>query len=67
MPQFIVGHVDWYDHNLVLEKIEAPTWREAWMKHSKNPFEGVQDINPSIEEAKQECFNQDCMMGHIEL
>ena len=33
--KFVVGHIDWFDHELILELIEAENEMEAVKKHSK--------------------------------
>lgn len=68
MKQFIVGHIDWYDHNLTLERVEAKDWREAFTKHSKAQELFSSDPVPEdLKAAKQFCFDCDCMMDAIEV
>jgi len=81
MKQFIVGFIDWSNHELILERIEALFWQEAVIKHSKYPYAPTMQrdlITPnqlaseypevSIEEGfRQTCFDCDCMMNWIEI
>jgi hypothetical protein len=67
MPKYVVGHIDWFDHELTLEIIDAPTWREAWAKHSKFPWTENDGPSADLASAQQACFDCDCMMSHIEV
>lgn len=66
MPYFIVGHIDWFSHDLALEKHEALSHVEAIKKHSK-----VQDMDwgnaVTVEQMKVEAFNCDSMVASIEV
>lgn len=79
---FIVGHIDWSDHELILERCCGPTWQDAIIAHSKYPFmkcdeetgEQIEptecepvDPNEDEETFKQKCFDCDCMMSWIEV
>lgn len=68
---FVVGHIDWSENDLRLEKVEAKTWQEAVQKHSKYPWQDeAADDKPSLqnpEAFKQQCFDCDCMMSWIEV
>lgn len=81
MKTFIVAHVDFFDNDIKLEKIEAPTWQEAVEKHSKYPYKETEessgqsaaelsknypDYTPE-ESFKQACFDCDSMMNWFEL
>lgn len=70
MKTFVVGHIDWFDHNLTLEKITAVDWLGAVQAHSKFPFEAPKDYSEAShapETFKQLCFDCDCMMNWIEI
>lgn len=73
MKTFVVGYIDWSDHELTLERIEAPTWQQAVMNHTKFPWrkkdgQVAEPYRPTEEEAfKQACFDCDCMMSWIEV
>lgn len=67
MPLFIVGHIDWFEHELVLEKIEAPDWQHAIALHSKWTADNGDVPNLSPEAFKQHCFDLDSMMSWIEV
>lgn len=69
MSKFVVGYIDWFDHNLKLELIEADTWREAVSSHSSFPWkeEGYTPNMKDPEAFKHECFDADCMMSWLEL
>ena len=69
MPKYVVASIDFLENEIHLEIITANTWQEAWVAHSKSlwdkddtTLEGL-----SLEEAKEICFNSDCMMNHIEI
>jgi hypothetical protein len=72
---WIVAHIEWSNNELLLEKVEAPTWREAVQKHSKYPWAGEPEeeqptaIRASFGEAvfQDECFDCDCMMAWIDI
>lgn len=69
---FIVGHIDWMDHELLLERITASSWQHAVVQHSHYPFKDPETDAPNMilvdEEAfKQECFDCACMMSWIEV
>ena len=66
MKTFIVGHIDWFNHDLILERISAINWQHAVAAHSKFPWTGtVPTTDP--ETFKQQCFDGDCMMDWIEV
>lgn len=71
MKSFVVGYIDWSNNELFLERIEATDWREAWAKHTKSAWYNYPDetdpISDNLEDAKQSCFDMDCMMNHIEI
>lgn len=69
---FIVAYIDWFDYNLILERITASSWEDAVVQHSKYPFKDSETDAPNavITDAdafKQECFDCDCMMSWIEV
>lgn len=69
---FIVGHIDWFKYDLVLERIEALSWQEAVVQHSHYPFKDSETDAPTMiltdaDVFKQECFDADCMMSWIEV
>lgn len=72
MTKYVVAHIDFFDNKLILEKIEASSWRIAVTLHSKYPFKGVPELDPvpidmGPERFKRECFNCDSQMGWIEI
>lgn len=74
MKTFVVGHIDWMDHELTLERIAATDWPAAVRKHSKFPFADKSCDREAIlldtldgEGFKQACFDADCMMNWIEV
>jgi len=68
---FIVAYIDWYTHELVLERIHAASWQTAAALHSKYPWRNEAQGDPltftSSDAFKQECFDCDCMMNWIEI
>ena len=81
MKNFVVGHIDFFNHELTLEKIQAETWQLAVIEHSKYPYkgsddspmcrpEGLRETYPDMEEDeafRQACFDCDSMMSWIEI
>ena len=72
MKTFVVGHIDWFDHELILEKYEVSSWRIAVALHTKYPFHGDPNLDPPKESTTPElfrgqCFDVDCMMNWIEV
>ena len=62
---WVVGWIDWFDHELVLEQVTASNWQEAVIQHSKFPFPRCVRLD-NAEEFKERCFDVDCMMNwHI--
>ena len=35
MSKFAVGHIDYFNNNLIIEIIKAENWKDALFKHSK--------------------------------
>lgn len=66
MPKFAVGFFSLFTNELHIEIIDAPTWREAAMSHSKtlfvpdetNQHEG-EPVPYDIEEARRSAFDMD--------
>lgn len=68
MKKFAVGHIDWFDNNLIIEIIEAEDWKSALMKHSKIASDWEVDyFGETLEEAKSNAFDSDMMIDVIEL
>lgn len=67
---WVVGHIEWGNNELILERVEAATWQEAVQKHSLFPFED-EDVEfmstISEEDFRQRCFDCDSMMNWIEV
>ena len=59
--KFVVGHIDWFDHELVLELVEAENEVEAVRKHSKvrEMDWSVQDTLILVERKEEEDFYSD--------
>lgn len=38
MSRFVVGYLNFFDHEMLLQVIEASDWKEAVVKHSKYPY-----------------------------
>lgn len=36
--RFVVGYIDWYNHELKLQVFEADTWQDAVVQHENYPF-----------------------------
>lgn len=68
MATFIIAYIDWFGHELILEKHQGKDWREAVVKHSKIRS-GWFDPEAFTSERtfKKACFDQDCMMAWIEI
>lgn len=75
--QWVVGHINWFDNELTLERITAATWQEAAFLHSKYPFleedgktktpvDHLPDVRTE-EDFRVACFYCDCMMNWIEV
>ena len=66
MKSYVVGHIDFFNNELVLERIEANTWQEALAAHSKceDMFDPMPD---TLEDAKEAAFDQDAMIAVLEL
>jgi len=71
MTTFVVGHINWSENELRLEKIEAQSWQTAVSVHSKFPWkdeaQGDQPDMSDPEQFKQTCFDCDCMMNWLEV
>lgn len=78
---WIVGFIDFFNHELKLERIEAATWQDAVVQHSMYPYKGTENSDEILpqelslryeelepeESFKQSCFDCDSMMNWIEL
>lgn len=71
MPRYVVSHIDWFDHDLTSEIVEASDPVSAMKAHSKTKtYEWEnQDGTPceTIEEMKQVAFDCDSMVNAIEI
>lgn len=68
MKKFAVGHIDWFDNNLIIEIVEAEDWRSALLKHSKIDSSWASDyFGKTLEDAKANAFDSDMMIDVIEI
>jgi hypothetical protein len=73
MSRFAVAHIDWYDHDLCIEIVEARTWHDALFMHScwadkLDVFEDlIDDGNFDIEAWKHTAFDIDAMFDVVEI
>jgi hypothetical protein len=73
MKTFVVAYCDWFEHELILEKVQAPDWRGAVSLHSKSFWttdpraEGRILCPENKDEMQQGCWDADCMMNVIEV
>jgi len=69
MKTFIVAYINWFDHELVQERVTAEDWRDAFTKHSKanELWPTKASVPDDAEEARQHCFDCDCMMDAFEV
>jgi hypothetical protein len=73
MSKFAVAHINWYDHDLTIEIVEAETWHEALFKHTEwephyDVFEDlINQGNFNMEEWKQLAFDIDAMFDVVEI
>ena len=71
MPVYVVSTISFFDNIIFSEKIEAESWKEALLKHSKMRNEGEEigyDWLPDdINTAKEEAFNADMTFEVLEL
>jgi len=66
MKNFAVASVSFLDNDLTLKVTKATDWRDAFRK----TFPGESEYLPSelsLEEAKEEAFNQDWLFNVIEI
>ena len=70
MKKFIVGYINFFDNNLIIEIVEAEDWHDAIFQHSKIK-NGIDDrsyiSNETLEDAKEDAFDMDMMIDVIEL
>ena len=67
MKRFAVGYYNAYDNELTVEIVEAADWKEAAAKHSKGSGHGPEDWPDTLEELKEEFFNQDAGIDVVEI
>lgn len=73
MSKFAVAYINWFDNDLSIEIVEAPTWWEAVFEHSclQNSRDIYQDLidegNFDIDEWKKLSFDCDSMIDVIEI
>lgn len=67
MKKFVVGCINFFDNDLIMEVIEAIDWKDALNQHSS--LKGNEDIiwPDSLKSAKIEAFNMDMMIDVIEI
>lgn len=61
MPRFAIGFCSVFDSELKIEIHEAPTWREASLKHSYACWDALEQVPEEIEVARAYAF--DCNHG----
>jgi len=69
MSKFAVGHIDYFNNNLIIEIIKAENWKDALFKHSKLISENWDQswFGETLEEAKNKAFDCDMMIDVIEI
>jgi hypothetical protein len=71
MKLYVVSVLSFFDNKIVSEKIEAESWKEALLKHSKMKAEdesvGEDWLSDDIEEAKFDAFNADIVFEVLEI
>jgi hypothetical protein len=72
MKKFVIGYVNFYDNNLILELIEAESEHQARWQHSSlqsADWEGCnQDTHQMTpDEFQQWCFDCDMLISSIEI
>ena len=66
MKNFAVAYMNFFDSDLKLKTAWAAGWKEALKGAFPDEHENVRNID-SIEEAKEEAFNQDWLFDVIEI
>src|SRR3954471_22550094 len=64
---WVVGFVDLEGHELYLERIEAPTWRDAVVRHTKFPFSEDLAAGASRDELFHNGDNEETQQEHFKV
>lgn len=67
MKRFAVGFFSLHDTELVVEILEAETWQEAAMKHTRGAWGAENPVPADLEEAKRDAFDLDGGFDCVEI
>ena len=69
MSKFVVGYINFFDNDLIIEIIEAEDWLKALHKHSQMIHTPWEDYfaDCTIGRAKEKAFDADMMFDVIEI
>ena len=69
MSKFAVGHIGYFNNNLIIEIIESENWKDALFLHSKMKSGDLDQswFGNTLEEAKCKAFDCDMMIDVIQI